>query len=179
LSAQDSTSPPRSLGGRWVPYDYARWYHLVRDGVGCVWCGRAGSVSRHGEGEKAILMHNAAACLACGTVQCNSDSKCSACLYGWMPGWSRGIYPDQAARQCGYANCTNPAVAKAPRVGRVCKEDLGRPKVNGRPLAEVIEENRRHALDHEGGYFAQWRWMTWREPAKPEPSAERNAEVSS
>jgi hypothetical protein len=169
LVVLDDSSPPRSPGGRWVPYDYPNWYHLVRDGVGCVWCSRAGNVSRHGEGDKATVMHGPAACLACGTVQCNSDAKCSACFYGWMPGWSRGLHPDANARQCGYKSCTNDAVAKAPIVGRVCKDHLSRPKVNGRPLADVIEESRRRSLDHEGGSRWQWQWMVWREPAKPEP----------
>jgi len=120
-------------------------------------------------------MHSAAACLACETVQCNSDSECAACFYGWMPNWSRGLSPDSRSRQCGYAHCTNDAVAKAPRVGRVCKDDLSRPKVNGRPLTDVIEGHRRAALDHQGG--GQWQWMTWREPAKPEPRAEQKAEA--
>jgi len=111
-------------------------------------------------------MHNAAACLACGTVQCNSDSECAACFYGWMPGWSRGLYPDALARQCGYKRCTNDAIAKAQRVGRVCKEHLSQSKVNGRPLSEVIEENRRRSLDHEGGSRWQWQWMVWRKPAQ-------------
>jgi len=167
LAAQDDSSPQRSPGGRWVPYDYPNWYHLVRDGVGCVWCGRAGSTTAYGEGETRVVMHTAVACLACGTVQCNSDSECSACFYGWMPNWSRGRYPDQAARQCGYTGCTNEAVAKAPRVGRVCKDDLRRPKVGGRPLSEVIEKNLRRSLEHEGGSRWEWQWLVWREPANP------------
>jgi hypothetical protein len=156
---QDASNPPRSPGGRWVPIGYEGRYHLIRDGVGCLWCGWAGNVG-------ANQMHDAATCLACGTVQCNSRSECSACFYGWMPGWSRSLYPDSKYRQCGYASCTNAAVAKAPRVGRVCRDHLDRPKVNGRPLAEVIEENRRRSLDHEGGSRWQWQWMVWREPAK-------------
>jgi len=139
----------------------------VRDGVGCVWCGRAGSTYTCGEGKTQVVTHTAAACLACGTVQCNSRSECAACFYGWMPGWSRGRYPDQAGRQCGYKSCTKEAVAKAPRVGRVCKDDLRRPKVSGRPLAEVIEENRRRSFEHEGGSRWQGQWLVWREPAQP------------
>ena len=171
LAVQDDSSPPHSPGGRWVPYDYQNWYHLIRDGVGCLWCGRAGSGN-------ADQMHSAAACLACGTMQCNSKPECAACFYGWMPGWSRGLYVDTSSRQCGYANCTNAAVAKAPRVGRVCKAHLGRPKVNGRPLADVIEENRRRSIEHEGGQRWQWQWMTWREPATPAPPAEQAKEVT-
>ena len=170
MPVQDDSSPPRSPGGRWVPYDYERWYHLIRDGVGCLWCGRAGSVH-------ADQMHSATACLACGTVQCNSDSECAACFYGWMPGWSRGLYSRASDKQCGYTHCTNAAVANAPRVGRVCKDHLSRPKVNGRPLSDVIEGHRRTSLEHEGGSRCQWQWMVWREPAKPELLAEQMAEV--
>jgi hypothetical protein len=156
-----TTVTPVGAEGRWVPADWQQWGHLVRDGVGCRWCGRAGSIGPH-DGQ----MHRPAACLACGTVQCNDSSKCAACLYGWLPGWSRGGPVSADSRQCGYTGCAGDAVADAPRVGRVCAAHLDRPRVNGRPLAEVIADHRRQALAHTG---QQWRRMVWR------PAARRSA----
>lgn len=75
-------------------------------------------------------------CLACGTEQCHGiHPECMVCLIGWLPNWWRG-----GNTECGYADCHEPAVAKAPRVGRCCKVHLSRAKSRGMTLAEHITE---------------------------------------
>lgn len=76
------------------------------------------------------------------------------CLYGWLPGWSRGLAVE---RQCGYKGCGNDAIATAPRVKRVCAEHVTRIKVNGKSLGEhVITET--EARDAGKGW-QRWRWV--------------------
>jgi hypothetical protein len=60
-------------------------------------------------------------CLACGSRQCNDQPECRVCLVGIMPDWSGW------QRECGYAGCHEQAVARAPRIGQVCAQHLGRP----------------------------------------------------
>lgn len=111
-TAASSSSGPAGTAGRWV-YDWER-AEAHRRGVGCRYCGRINGDCR------------AATCMACGTVQCDShNGRCIVCYVGFMPNWSRS-YGGPDMRVCGYAGCDQEAVAKAPRVGRVCRDHLGR-----------------------------------------------------
>lgn len=102
--------------GRWGTQ--ARWYSWPQ----CRYCGRA-----------ADRDCPKTTCLACGTEQCfGLRTTCMVCLIGWLPGWSR------SDKYCGYKGCSNPAVAKAPRVGRCCMGHLARAKSQGMTLAESI-----------------------------------------
>ncbi len=156
-SWREAPSPVRDpyATPRWVRVGWEANWHLVRAGAGCRWCGWAGGVSLAGQA------HQAVACLACDTVQCNVKETCAACLVGWLPGWSRGL--DPAARRCGYRRCGNDAVAKAPRVRRVCKDHLGRVKSRGTTLDRRIEQTKATSLEHGGGFVHQWQWMVWRD----------------
>jgi hypothetical protein len=152
-------------GGRWVPKDWPRWDHLIRSGGGCLWCGRGGNLTTEDR-----QMHRAGTCLACGTVQCNGNAKCYACLVGWMPNWSRGM-GSRDARLCGYKGCDRDAVAEAPRVGRVCEGCLDRPKLKQWggttiTLRERIARNVAEATQGAGDWRSDWRRMVYREPAK-------------
>lgn len=140
-----------TIAGRYVPEDFAK--RVTRDDHGCPWCGWWGGVNR---GQP----HEYIECLACGVPQCRSHPECRACLVGWLPGWSRNWGGQDAL--CGYKGCDNDAVAKAPRVGRVCATHLARPKVNGETLADVVERHRTEALTNVGGYSTRWRRMVWR-----------------
>lgn len=60
-----------------------------------------------------------ATCRLCGSVVCHgAGPDCPVCHYGFIPGWSR----QPSERECGRKHCTAEAVAKAPRVRRVCTE---------------------------------------------------------
>lgn len=142
--------------GRYVSKDWRR--HAQPNG--CAWCGSGVDGT-----------HRPTTCLACGVTQCHAHhSECRACFYGWLPGWSRGyVWADDGstrnvAGRCGYKGCENPAVAKAPRVGRVCADHLDRPKLHGATLAEEILANRTAALT-SGDYRDRWRRMVWRPAA--------------
>lgn len=79
----------------------------------CRYCGAAGND------------HPPAKCLACGSIQCQRDSRCSICLYGVVSGFSLG-YPRPV---CGYAHCGKEPIARAPRVRWVCTDHLSRPSL--------------------------------------------------
>jgi len=69
---------------------------------------------------------------------------------------------------CGYAGCSEPAVAEAPRIKRVCSVHLSRATVGSgahkTTLAVAIEANRQIALGEVSTQHS-WRRMTYREPA--------------
>lgn len=111
---------------RWV-YGNGNHWALSR---GCPCCGNMGIGSNAG-------LHRPcepAACLLCGSVQCNIDGRCKVCLFGWMPNWSR---PE---RTCGYAKCDEPAVAVVPGKKRACL-DHARAKVGDQVAARIAHRD--------------------------------------
>jgi hypothetical protein len=97
-----------------------RWVHGGYHGPslwslehGCPCCG-----SMYGNGQKHIPCEPVA-CMLCGSVQCHGNGLgngcCSVCLYGFLPGWS-----GTSGRQCGYAHCTEPAIAIVPGKKLAC-----------------------------------------------------------
>lgn len=101
---KDDGTWPLQRRPRWVSKDqYWHWYE-----GGCQYCGQLTG--------RAGLDHAPALCGLCGTVQCQRGSTCQVCYSGFMPGYR----PGQEA-VCGYAGCERTAVAKAPRIRRVCK----------------------------------------------------------
>jgi hypothetical protein len=82
----------------------------------CRYCGIGGP-----DGDHARTL-----CRGCDMPQClYPHGGCPLCYVGYLDGVSYGSYIDGGQR-CGY-KCTGEAVAKAPRVRRVCKEHLDRP----------------------------------------------------
>ncbi|WP_433250413.1 hypothetical protein ACQPYK_04115 [Streptosporangium sp. CA-135522] len=94
--------------GRW-----GRGLHDRRPGV-CRFCNSGGP-----DGD-----HQRTVCRACDMPQCLYPHECRICYVGYLDGVSYGLYGDE--RLCGYRRCANPAVAKAPRVQRVCRDHLAR-----------------------------------------------------
>jgi hypothetical protein len=89
---------------RWSLGGYAQQYAWAQ----CRYCGRAQS-------------HDCpvVTCPLCSTALCfGRGHDCSVCYHGFIPGWSR--FPSE--RECGRKGCDRPAIAKAPRVKRVCAE---------------------------------------------------------
>lgn len=136
---------------RWV---MSREYYSVARGEykwsRCRFCGRAQE-------------HDCklAECQLCGSRVCHGNgSKCPICLYGWIPGWSRGPGIAEAS-QCGYAGCTKRAVANAPRVKRVCADHVGRVKIRwaGRSISlpDYVAECIAHRDSGKG--WEQWRYV--------------------
>lgn len=107
-------------------------------------------------------------CLLCGSRQCHGNGAargtCAICLYGWLPGWWR----EPAARTCGYAGCEAPAVARAPRVRRVClahasrvKPQFGSARLSLRhvTLMRINERNAGRLGLGTGLGALHWRWV--------------------
>ncbi len=92
-----------------------------------------------------------AACQLCGSVQCNIDSRCKVCSYGWMPGWYRS-----GDCQCGYAKCDEPAVAIVPGKKQACMKHA-RAKV-----AAEVDRRIEHRNSGQG-----WEHWTFTEPLVP------------
>lgn len=138
---------------RYVPADWrSRGHHATT--ASCAWCSR-GTQGTH---ERVL-------CLACEVPQCKASTTCRACIRGWLPGWSRGMGRPEH-KLCGYKGCDNPAVADAPRVGRVCQPHLTRVKAHGRTLLDLMVEDVDHAINHTGGYSTQWRRLVVREASQ-------------
>jgi hypothetical protein len=99
-----------------------------------------------------------ATCQLCGSVLCHgAGADCRVCHYGFIPGWSRGC----AQRVCGRKHCAAEAVAKAPRVGRVCAEHAKLTKlrlVGGRTLTITEYVAERIAHRDAGKGWECWRW---------------------
>lgn len=101
-----------------------------------------------------------ATCQLFGSVVCHgSGAECPVCHYGYLPGWSRST--DE--RVCGRKHCTAAAVAKAPRVRRVCADHARQTVLRlhgGRrlTLAEYVAQRLAHRDSGKG--WKHWRWMT-------------------
>lgn len=123
--APGDTGPHTRWGVRFTPYPWTQ----------CRFCGCA-TEARQPDCRPDV-------CRACGTRQCNSrQGRCVVCLVGIMPDWSGWRC------ECGYAGCHEQAVARAPRVGRVCAQHLGRPcqLVGGRKTTTAQYIARRMAV---------------------------------
>jgi len=131
---------------RYVRKDQRRYIEINGHTGGCLACGYFGALSGRA--------HNAITCRACGVTQCEGlRDTCYVCLYGFVLSESR-------AGVCGYAGCGKPAVAKAPRVGRCCKDCLGRVKARrsgGATLLKVIAHSL-ETLDRD--------WTVWHPPVE-------------
>ena len=112
-----------------------------------------------------VVAHPLALCLACGTPQCDKQRECLVCMAGFV---GRPPYSVRAeGSSCGYAKCDGPAVAKAPRVGRVCLAHLSKPVIirggNGRiTLADTIAA----ALLQRDRGGQGWQKIAWFGPPK-------------
>ena len=97
---------------RWV-----RKNRRIYDFSKCEYCGTG-----WGNGCKEII------CLACGSIQCESNGLgrgiCSICLIGFLPGWFR------TNKKCGYKHCQNDAICKAKFIRQVCKEHMIKQNLN-------------------------------------------------
>ncbi len=142
--------------GRWGVQ--ARRYEYMN--AQCRYCGYGCPGPEHG-----VTAHPRAQCLACGTPQCDTTGSCLVCMAGYV---ARPPFSVRAeGGTCGYAKCDGPAVAKAPRVGRVCLADLGKPAVirggNGRiTLADSIGAS---LLQRELGGL-DWQQLAWFGPER-------------
>jgi hypothetical protein len=129
--------------GRWVRGGYygGRRYNWPQ----CTYCGRAGTDCP------------AVECLLCGSRQCHGngsgDGCCAVCYYGYLPGWSRSSEP----KDCGYKSCDKDAIAKAPRVKRVCADHADRVKVLKMTLTEYVAEQ--VAVRDSGKGWQRWRFV--------------------
>lgn len=119
----------------WPLHKRPRWYSRnqfwAAHAGGCRYCGAL--TGRLG------VDHAPALCGLCGSVQCQRSGNCQVCYFGFMPGYR----PGQEA-VCGYTGCGRPAVAKAPRIRRVCAGCVPRitTLVAGRriPLSQYVDE---------------------------------------
>lgn len=112
---------------RYVRIDDRRMVEAGQGAGGCAACGWFGALGGP--------YHSTSECLACGTVQCEGlRSTCSVCLVG--------LFKRMTVVPCGYARCTNPAVAEAPRVKRVCHGHMYRAKYGrGLTVAQLVVSN--------------------------------------
>lgn len=98
-----------------------------------------------------------AQCLACGNYVCHGGgSTCPLCFFGLIPGWS-GV----GQRVCGYKECDNKAVARAPRVGFVCLTHTHRAKDGRGTVAENINRAVHEAIQAKPPYNVRWRHHVW------------------
>jgi len=134
----------------------ARWgvqatRYLYMNGQ-CRYCGE------HAQGPaSSVTAHPLALCLACGTPQCDKQRGCLVCMIGFV-----GRVPYGQSTACGYARCGKPAVARAPRVGRVCTHHLIQATSRGRTLRSQIDNSVR--LRELGGL--DWQKLTWFGPER-------------
>jgi hypothetical protein len=131
--------------GRWVygGQHGARNYAWAQ----CRFCGRRTATARR----------LSASCVvrSCATAR---GRNARVCHYGFIPGWSR----PSAQRECGCKHCAGVAVAKAPRVGRVCADHAKVTKLRlagGRTLTitQYVAERIAHRDTSKG--WQCWRWV--------------------
>lgn len=134
--------------------DRGRWGkkpHYSRPGV-CRFCGCGGPDGDHARTR----------CRACDMPQClYPHGGCPLCYVGYLDGVSYGSYID-GSKLCGY-RCTGEAVAKAPRVQRVCKDHLGRPTslVGGRKVTVAEQITERVAMLGQTFGVPDWQRTYW------------------
>jgi hypothetical protein len=119
---RDNKDWPLTRRPRWVAKDQ---YWAVHEG-GCHYCGQyTGEPGRD---------HLPAQCALCGSVQCHRGESCHVCYAGFLPGYRPG-----ETGICGYTGCGRPAVAKAPKIRRVCRGCA--------PRVTIIRRGQRLRLD--------------------------------
>lgn len=128
--------------GRWVLGEVRRYAWAQ-----CRFCGRAQD-------------HDcpAATCLLCGSTQCYGNGPdCRVCYHGFLPGWSR-----PTGCQCGHRGCATAAVARAPRVHRVCLAHARTTKLRIGGRTVTIAERAAELVAHRdsGDGWEHWRWTT-------------------
>jgi hypothetical protein len=136
--------------GRWGVQ--ARRYEYMN--AQCRYCGSGCTGPANG-----VAAHPRAECLACGTPQCDQGS-CIVCMAGYVGRPPYSVRADGGT--CGYARCDGQAVAKAPRVGRVCLGHLTQAKSRGQTLADDIASYVR--LRELGGL--DWQKLAWFGPER-------------
>lgn len=133
--------------------DRGRWGKKphYRDPRQCRYCGSYGPDGDHAR----------AVCRGCDMPQCLYPHECRLCYVGHLDGVSYGAYIDDS-KYCGY-KCTNEAVAKAPRVKRVCKEHLGRPTSlrGGRKVTVADDITERVAMLGQTYGVPDWQRTYW------------------
>jgi hypothetical protein len=118
----------------------------------CRYCGAGGPDSDH----------RRTVCRACDMPQClYPHGACPLCYVGYLDGVSYGSYLD-GSKRCGY-KCTGEAVAKAPRVRRVCKDHLGRPTslIGGRKVTVAEQITSRVAMLGQTSGVPDWQRTYW------------------
>jgi hypothetical protein len=117
----------------------------------CRYCGSGGP-----DGD-----HRRTVCRACEMPQCLYPRECRICYVGYINGVSYGLYGDE--RFCGYKNCTNEAVAKAPRVKKVCRDHLSRVtrRWGGRTISLADEITERVAMLGQTYDVRDWQRTYW------------------
>lgn len=118
----------------------------------CRYCGTHCPGKAH-----SVTAHPRAECLACGTPQCDKGSRCVVCMIGFV-----GRVPYGMSTACGYAQCSKPAVAEAPRVHRACAYHLSQARSRGTTLADDIASSVR--LRELGGL--SWQQLAWFGPER-------------
>jgi hypothetical protein len=137
--------------GRWGVQ--ARRYEYMN--AQCRYCGLHCDGPAH-----SVTAHPRAQCLACGTPQCDNQGDCLVCMAGFV---GRPPFSVRAeGSRCGYARCHSQAVARAPRVGRVCLGCLARAKSRGMTVADDIANYVR--LRELGGL--DWQQLAWFGPER-------------
>lgn len=121
----------------------------------CRYCGSGCSGPAGG-----VAAHPRAECLACGTPQCDTTGSCLVCFAGYVARPPFSVRAEGGI--CGYARCDGQAVARAPRVGRVCLADLAKAKSRGTTLADDIANSVR--LRELGGL--DWQKLAWFGPER-------------
>jgi hypothetical protein len=107
-----------------------------------------------------VIAHPRALCLACGTPQCDKQHDCLVCMIGFV---GRPPFSVRAeGGTCGYVQCSKPAVARAPRVHRVCLTHLSQAKSRGQTLGDGIANYVR--LRELGGL--DWQKLAWFGPER-------------